>query len=74
MTPYYDDGKGIVIYNGDNASVMPTLAKNSVDAIVTDPPYGISFMGTVCTVFKKKTGHFRKKSRAKTRKASFKPL
>ena len=45
MTPYYDDGKGIVIYNGDNASVMPTLAKNSVDAIVTDPPYGISFMG-----------------------------
>ena len=45
MTPYYDDGKGIVIYNGDNASVMPTLAENSVDAIVTDPPYGISFMG-----------------------------
>jgi DNA modification methylase len=45
VTPYYDDGKGIVIYNGDNASVMPTLAENSVDAIVTDPPYGISFMG-----------------------------
>ena len=45
MKPYYDDGKGIVIYNGDNASVMPTLAENSVDAIVTDPPYGISFMG-----------------------------
>jgi hypothetical protein len=45
VTPYYDDGKGIVIYNGDNVSVMPTLAENSVDAIVTDPPYGISFMG-----------------------------
>ena len=45
MTPYYDDGKGIVIYNGDNTSVLPTLAENSVDAIVTDPPYGISFMG-----------------------------
>jgi DNA modification methylase len=45
VTPYYDDGKGIVIYNGDNTSVLPTLAENSVDAIVTDPPYGISFMG-----------------------------
>ena len=46
MTPYYDDGKGIVIYNGDNTSVLPTLAENSVDAIVTDPPYGISFMAS----------------------------
>lgn len=24
---------------------MPTLAENSVDAIVTDPPYGLEFMG-----------------------------
>ena len=24
---------------------MPTLDENSVDAIVTDPPYGLSFMG-----------------------------
>src|SRR4249920_2947501 len=30
---------------GDCLAVMPTLDANSVDAIVTDPPYGLSFMG-----------------------------
>lgn len=33
-----------VLY-GDNLTVMPTLDANSVDAIVTDPPYGLEFMG-----------------------------
>lgn len=30
---------------GDCLDVLPTLADNSVDSIVTDPPYGIGFMG-----------------------------
>lgn len=30
---------------GDCLEVMPTLAPDSVDAIVTDPPYGLGFMG-----------------------------
>lgn len=30
---------------GDCLAVLATLAENSVDAIVTDPPYGLSFMG-----------------------------
>jgi DNA modification methylase len=30
---------------GDCLDVMPTLAADSVDSIVTDPPYGLSFMG-----------------------------
>lgn len=30
---------------GDCLEVMPTLAENSIDAIVTDPPYGLKFMG-----------------------------
>lgn len=30
---------------GDCLSVLPTLAEDSIDAIVTDPPYGLSFMG-----------------------------
>jgi hypothetical protein len=34
-----------MIYTGDSLQVMPTLAPESVDAIVTDPPYGLSFMG-----------------------------
>ena len=30
---------------GDCLEVMRTLPENSVDAVVTDPPYGIGFMG-----------------------------
>jgi DNA modification methylase len=34
-----------MILHGDCLEQMKTLADNSVDAIVTDPPYGLSFMG-----------------------------
>jgi site-specific DNA-methyltransferase (adenine-specific) len=30
---------------GDCLDVLPTLAEGSVDAVVTDPPYGLEFMG-----------------------------
>ena len=33
------------ILHGDNRVTLKTLADNSVDAIVTDPPYGIDFLG-----------------------------
>jgi len=33
------------IYCGDNMDWMGVMDDNSVDAIVTDPPYGIKFMG-----------------------------
>lgn len=33
------------IIEGDCLAVMPTLPENSIDAVVTDPPYGLSFMG-----------------------------
>lgn len=33
------------IIHGDCLEVMRGMAENSVDAIVTDPPYGLSFMG-----------------------------
>jgi DNA modification methylase len=35
----------MVILRGDCLDVLPTLPENSVDACVTDPPYGLSFMG-----------------------------
>ena len=35
----------ISLFCGDALEVMPTLDACSVDAIVTDPPYGLSFMG-----------------------------
>ena len=33
------------LHHGDCREVMATMADESVDAIVTDPPYGLSFMG-----------------------------
>lgn len=33
------------LYLGNCLEVLPTLPVNSVDSIVTDPPYGIGFMG-----------------------------
>ena len=44
MKPYYDDGKGIVIYHGDAREVFPDVAYAS--AIVTDPPYGTGYYPT----------------------------
>lgn len=40
MKPYYDDGKGIVIYHGDCREILPHLPK--VDLVLTDPPYGLA--------------------------------
>lgn len=37
--PYYDDGKGIVIYCGDAREILPLL--EPVDAFFADPPYGV---------------------------------
>ena len=34
-----------ILHLGDCLEVMATLAADSVDAIVTDPPYGLGFMG-----------------------------
>ena len=33
------------ILHGDNRETLKTIADNSIDAIVTDPPYGIDFLG-----------------------------
>ena len=33
------------IYTGDCREVLATLDAESVDAVVTDPPYGFGFMG-----------------------------
>lgn len=35
----------VLILTGDCLEVMRTLDAGSVDAVVTDPPYGIRFMG-----------------------------
>ncbi len=33
------------LINANNLDVFPCMTENSIDAIVTDPPYGLSFMG-----------------------------
>ena len=33
------------ILNGDCIEHMKKIPENSIDAIITDPPYGIGFMG-----------------------------
>lgn len=35
----------VTVHHGDCLDVMRGMADNSVDAVVTDPPYGWSFMG-----------------------------
>lgn len=42
--PYYVDSAATV-YHGDCVDVMRALPACSIDAVVTDPPYGIGFMG-----------------------------
>ena len=44
MTPYYTDGS-VTLYAGDCLDVLPGVGDCSVDAVVTDPPYGLEFMG-----------------------------
>ena len=42
--PYHHDGHA-TIYHGDCLDVLRAMPDNSIDAIVTDPPYGLGFMG-----------------------------
>ena len=44
MSAYYTDDR-VTIYHGDCIEVMRSLPDASVDAVVTDPPYGLEFMG-----------------------------
>jgi DNA modification methylase len=41
---YYTDPL-VTLHVGDCLEVLPTLEADSVDAVVTDPPYGLEFMG-----------------------------
>ena len=44
LTPFLDD-YDVIVYAGDCIKVMQQMPAESVDAIVTDPPYGLEFMG-----------------------------
>ena len=42
--PYYSDDS-VTLYLGDCLDVLKSLPDASVDSVVTDPPYGLEFMG-----------------------------
>lgn len=42
--PHYTDD-AVTLYHGDCLEVLAELPEASVDAVVTDPPYGLEFMG-----------------------------
>jgi site-specific DNA-methyltransferase (adenine-specific) len=44
MKPYYEKD-AILVYQADCLVAMKELADNSIDTILTDPPYGLQFMG-----------------------------
>ena len=44
LTPYHRDDL-VTLYHGDCIEVMRALPDSSVDAVVTDPPYELGFMG-----------------------------
>lgn len=44
MNPFYDNGDAI-LFNGDCREVLAELPEACVDTVITDPPYGLEFMG-----------------------------
>jgi DNA modification methylase len=44
MKAYFSTDNG-VLYHGDCLEVIKTFSENSIDSLITDPPYGLSFMG-----------------------------
>ena len=44
MSVYYQDDT-VTLHQGDCLDVLASLPDASVDAVVTDPPYGLGFMG-----------------------------
>jgi DNA modification methylase len=53
--PYFSDDS-VTLWHGDCLDVMATLPDDSVDAIVTDPPYGLGFMGQKWDTYASESG------------------
>ena len=39
-TPLFDDGN-VKLYNGDCFNVLPTVENNSIDLVITSPPFNV---------------------------------
>jgi len=58
------------VLHGDCFDILPTLEAESIDALVSDPPYGIGFMGREWDTFKPGTGATRKLMHPRERAAA----
>lgn len=54
--------EGVTLHQGDCLEIMATLADASVDAVVTDPPYGLEFMGREWDSFRSPSARIRRPS------------
>lgn len=57
MKHHYEDDRGVTLYHGDCIEVMRTLPDSSVHAVITDPPYGLEFMGADWDSFGRETSN-----------------
>src|SRR4051794_36818964 len=44
-TPMFYDENGIAIHHGNCLDILPTLPSESVDLVITDPPYLVNYQG-----------------------------
>jgi site-specific DNA-methyltransferase (adenine-specific) len=42
VTPYYS-GYGVTLFHADSRDILPALPSESIDLLLTDPPYGIKY-------------------------------
>lgn len=42
MKPYYEDDM-VILFHGDSAEILGDLNRDSIDLLLTDPPYGIEY-------------------------------
>ena len=49
VEPYYEDN-AVTIYHGDCRDVADSIAPESVDLLLTDPPYGMAFVSGMAAV------------------------
>jgi DNA modification methylase len=73
VKPYYSDAS-VTLYQGKAEHVLPTLPDASVDSVVTDPPYGLEFMGREWDSFKPSSARLRTRVDGRTNPAEGKSV
>jgi len=63
IKPYYEDGNsGITIYNNDCSDILPQIEENSIDLVLTDPPYELDWRQSINFKNRKSMFHHREET------------